>query len=167
MPGESRAYVFVVSGALVRSSLAEPLAAGDAFEITEQAARKRMAVDSSNDRLAQACHQREQLDEQIAAPMTLEIGHASVEAVQVGTGAKSSIACAGQNRHPDLGLVPAPSKRCRQVAQHHSGQGIALLGPVERYRGDVAVDRQQHLLERRKFSQRRNRRAETRHASCR
>jgi hypothetical protein len=39
MPGESRAYVFVVSGALVRSSLAEPLAAGDAFEITEHAGR--------------------------------------------------------------------------------------------------------------------------------
>jgi quercetin 2,3-dioxygenase len=39
LPAASRAYVFVVSGALVRSSLAEPLAAGDAFEITDQAAR--------------------------------------------------------------------------------------------------------------------------------
>jgi quercetin 2,3-dioxygenase len=39
LPAESRAYVFVVSGALARSSLAEPLAAGDAFEITDHAGR--------------------------------------------------------------------------------------------------------------------------------
>ena len=39
LPEASRAYVFVVSGALVRSSLAEPLAAGDAFEITEHSGR--------------------------------------------------------------------------------------------------------------------------------
>jgi quercetin 2,3-dioxygenase len=39
LPGEQRAYVFVVSGALSRSSLAEPLAAGDAFEITDHAGR--------------------------------------------------------------------------------------------------------------------------------
>jgi redox-sensitive bicupin YhaK (pirin superfamily) len=39
LPGESRAYVFVVVGALTRSSLAEPLAAGDAFEITDHAVR--------------------------------------------------------------------------------------------------------------------------------
>jgi quercetin 2,3-dioxygenase len=39
LPDEPRAYVFVVSGALVRSSLAEPLATGDAFEITEGAGR--------------------------------------------------------------------------------------------------------------------------------
>jgi redox-sensitive bicupin YhaK (pirin superfamily) len=34
LPGSPRVYVFVVSGALIRSSLAEPLATGDAFEIT-------------------------------------------------------------------------------------------------------------------------------------
>jgi quercetin 2,3-dioxygenase len=39
LPPDSRAYVFVVSGALARSSLAEPLAAGDAFEITDHAGR--------------------------------------------------------------------------------------------------------------------------------
>jgi redox-sensitive bicupin YhaK (pirin superfamily) len=39
MPGASCAYVYVVNGALVRSSLAEPLAAGDAFEITDHAGR--------------------------------------------------------------------------------------------------------------------------------
>jgi quercetin 2,3-dioxygenase len=39
LPDASRAYVFVVSGALIRSSLAEPLAAGDAFEITEHSGR--------------------------------------------------------------------------------------------------------------------------------
>ena len=33
LPGEPLVYAFVVTGALVRSSLAEPLAAGDAFEI--------------------------------------------------------------------------------------------------------------------------------------
>jgi quercetin 2,3-dioxygenase len=37
LPDAPRAYVFVVSGALIRSSLAEPLATGDAFEITEDA----------------------------------------------------------------------------------------------------------------------------------
>jgi redox-sensitive bicupin YhaK (pirin superfamily) len=37
LPSSPRAYLFVVSGALVRSSLAEPLATGDAFEITEDA----------------------------------------------------------------------------------------------------------------------------------
>lgn len=35
LPEASRVYAFVVTGALTRSSLAEPLAAGDAFEITE------------------------------------------------------------------------------------------------------------------------------------
>jgi redox-sensitive bicupin YhaK (pirin superfamily) len=39
LPEDARAYVFVVAGALVRSSLAEPLAAGDAFEITEHGGR--------------------------------------------------------------------------------------------------------------------------------
>lgn len=39
LPEEARAYVFVVTGALIRSSLAEPLAAGDAFEITDGAGR--------------------------------------------------------------------------------------------------------------------------------
>jgi quercetin 2,3-dioxygenase len=39
LPEESRAYVSVVGGALVRSSLAEPLAAGDAFEVTEHGGR--------------------------------------------------------------------------------------------------------------------------------
>jgi quercetin 2,3-dioxygenase len=34
LPDAPRTYLFVVSGALARSSLAEPLAAGDAFEIT-------------------------------------------------------------------------------------------------------------------------------------
>jgi redox-sensitive bicupin YhaK (pirin superfamily) len=34
LPEEPLVYVFVVTGALTRSSLAEPLAAGDAFEIT-------------------------------------------------------------------------------------------------------------------------------------
>jgi redox-sensitive bicupin YhaK (pirin superfamily) len=34
LPEAPRVYVFVVTGALTRSSLAEPLAAGDAFEIT-------------------------------------------------------------------------------------------------------------------------------------
>jgi redox-sensitive bicupin YhaK (pirin superfamily) len=34
LPDEPLVYVFVVTGALLRSSLAEPLAAGDAFEIT-------------------------------------------------------------------------------------------------------------------------------------
>jgi quercetin 2,3-dioxygenase len=38
LPGSPRAYVFVVSGALIRSSLAEPLATGDAFEITDDTA---------------------------------------------------------------------------------------------------------------------------------
>jgi redox-sensitive bicupin YhaK (pirin superfamily) len=34
LPPAPRRYVFVASGALVRSSLAEPLSAGDAFEVT-------------------------------------------------------------------------------------------------------------------------------------
>ncbi|MDX6359297.1 MAG: quercetin 2,3-dioxygenase [Nocardioidaceae bacterium] len=37
LPDAPRVYVFVVSGALIRSSLAEPLATGDAFEITDDA----------------------------------------------------------------------------------------------------------------------------------
>ena len=36
LPDEPLVYVFVVTGALLRSSLAEPLAAGDAFEIARQ-----------------------------------------------------------------------------------------------------------------------------------
>lgn len=35
LPAAPRVYAFVVTGALTRSSLAEPLAAGDAFEITD------------------------------------------------------------------------------------------------------------------------------------
>jgi redox-sensitive bicupin YhaK (pirin superfamily) len=35
LPAAARVYAFVVTGALARSSLAEPLAAGDAFEISE------------------------------------------------------------------------------------------------------------------------------------
>jgi quercetin 2,3-dioxygenase len=38
LPEEPRVYAFVVTGALARSSMAEPLAAGDAFEITRDAA---------------------------------------------------------------------------------------------------------------------------------
>ena len=38
-----------------------------------------------------------------------------------------------------------------------AGERVALLGAVQRDGGDVAVDRQQDLLERRKFSQPRNR----------
>jgi quercetin 2,3-dioxygenase len=34
VPAAALRYVFVATGALVRSSLAEPLAAGDAFEVT-------------------------------------------------------------------------------------------------------------------------------------
>jgi redox-sensitive bicupin YhaK (pirin superfamily) len=37
LPAAPLVYVFVVTGALVRSSLAEPLAAGDALEITDEA----------------------------------------------------------------------------------------------------------------------------------
>ncbi len=36
LPDAPLVYVFVVTGALTRSSLAEPLAAGDAFEITDE-----------------------------------------------------------------------------------------------------------------------------------
>jgi redox-sensitive bicupin YhaK (pirin superfamily) len=36
LPDSPLVHVFVVSGALIRSSLAEPLAAGDAFEITDE-----------------------------------------------------------------------------------------------------------------------------------
>ena len=36
LPREPLVHVFVVTGALLRSSLAEPLAAGDAFEISDQ-----------------------------------------------------------------------------------------------------------------------------------
>jgi len=36
LPGEPLVHVFVVTGALLRSSLAEPLAAGDAFEISRE-----------------------------------------------------------------------------------------------------------------------------------
>ena len=36
LPGDPLVHVFVVTGALLRSSLAEPLAAGDAFEITHE-----------------------------------------------------------------------------------------------------------------------------------
>lgn len=38
LPGGRLRHLFVASGALVRSSLAEPLAAGDAFEITDDGA---------------------------------------------------------------------------------------------------------------------------------
>ncbi|MGA8248032.1 MAG: pirin family protein [Nocardioides sp.] len=46
LPGAARVYAFVVTGALTRSSLAEPLAAGDAFEITEpgDAAARELSV---------------------------------------------------------------------------------------------------------------------------
>ena len=37
LPDEPLVYAFVVSGALVRSSLAQPLATGDAFEIAGEA----------------------------------------------------------------------------------------------------------------------------------
>jgi quercetin 2,3-dioxygenase len=36
LPGEPLVHVFVVTGALLRSSLAEPLGTGDAFEISEE-----------------------------------------------------------------------------------------------------------------------------------
>jgi redox-sensitive bicupin YhaK (pirin superfamily) len=36
LPDAPRVYAFVITGALVRSSMAEPLAAGDAFEITDE-----------------------------------------------------------------------------------------------------------------------------------
>ena len=36
LPDEPRQHVFVTRGALVRSSLAEPLSDGDAFRITDQ-----------------------------------------------------------------------------------------------------------------------------------
>ncbi|MBO0846535.1 MAG: pirin family protein [Nocardioides sp.] len=39
IPAAALCYVFVSSGALARSSLAEPLAAGDAFEIRDEPAR--------------------------------------------------------------------------------------------------------------------------------
>jgi len=78
--------------------------------------------------------------------VALEIGHASVEAGQVGAGAESAVACARQHNDADLLLVLAPAKRRGQVAEHHGGQGIALLGPVEGDRGDVAFDREQNLL---------------------
>ena len=38
LPQEPLVHVFVVTGALLRSSLAEPLAAGDAFEISDESA---------------------------------------------------------------------------------------------------------------------------------
>jgi quercetin 2,3-dioxygenase len=46
LPETPRVYAFVVTGALTRSSLAEPLAAGDAFEITgsDPAGQARLSV---------------------------------------------------------------------------------------------------------------------------
>ena len=43
-PEAPRVHVFVVTGALLRSSLAEPLAAGDAFEITQGPADRELSV---------------------------------------------------------------------------------------------------------------------------
>ena len=47
LPDEPLVYVFVVTGALLRSSLAEPLAAGDAFEIVRQSDADRDGRDLS------------------------------------------------------------------------------------------------------------------------
>ena len=45
LPREPLVHVFVVTGALLRSSLAEPLAAGDAFEISDEGAADGAARD--------------------------------------------------------------------------------------------------------------------------
>jgi quercetin 2,3-dioxygenase len=47
LPAEPLVHVFVVTGALLRSSLAEPLAAGDAFEISDESPTEADARDLS------------------------------------------------------------------------------------------------------------------------
>jgi len=47
LPGDPLVHVFVVTGALLRSSLAEPLAVGDAFEITHESPADRDGGDLS------------------------------------------------------------------------------------------------------------------------
>src|SRR5258708_12103298 len=62
-----------------------------------EAAGQRVAVDATDDRLAEASHQREQLDEELAAPVAVEVAHTPVEARAVGACAKNPVAPPSQH----------------------------------------------------------------------
>ncbi len=71
--------------------------------------------------------------------MPLQVGHAPVEAGEVGAGTERSVTRAGEDDDAHLGLVPAPGEPGDQVPEHLAGEGVALVGPVQRDRGDVAI----------------------------
>jgi hypothetical protein len=77
-----------------------------------------MSVDATDNRLPEGRHQREQLNEKVAAPVPLEFGHASIEAGEVGPGAKYPVAGAGQHDHANVSFLLAPAKRGGQLPQH-------------------------------------------------
>ena len=119
-----------------------------------QAAGQRVAVDAADDGLARLRHQREELDEQVAAAMALEVRHASVEAGEVGACAEHTVARAGEDDDAHIGLVPAPPERSDEVPQHLAGKGVALVRAVQRDRGYVAIHGEKGLFQRRCLSQR-------------
>ena len=98
-----------------------------------------------DDRFAQLRHQDEEVDEQVAAAEALQRAVVAVEARQVGARAehppgpvRTTTRTSGSCRHQP--------KRRREVAQHLAGKGVALLGAVQRDRGDMAIDGEKDLF---------------------
>ena len=109
-----------------------------------------MAVDSTDDRLAELGHQDEQLDEKITTAVALEGAHLTVEAREVGAGAEDA-ARTGKDDNSHVLLRPAPAKGRREVAEHDRGQRVALFRTIEGEGGDVLFNAEQDLLEGRFF----------------
>ena len=115
-------------------------------------------LDLQLDFIYEAGHQREQLDEKIAAAMTLEVAHAPIEAGEVCARTECPVAGPRQHHDADLGFTLSPPKRIDEIPEHDGRERVALVRAVEHDCGDVTVDRKRHLLERWSFSQRGNRR---------
>src|SRR5437879_12414915 len=86
--------------------------------------------------------------------MALEVGHASVEAGEVGACAEHAVARAGEDDGAHIRLLLAPPERGDEVPQHLAGKGVALVRAVQRDRGDVAIHGEKGLFQRRCLSQR-------------
>ncbi len=105
-----------------------------------------MAVDAADDRFPETRHQQEEVDKSPAVLLRLRLACAWLEAAQVGARGESPIPGTCEDHDSHGVIVLAPPKGGHEIEKHPRREGIALLGAVQRDRGDVACRRQQHVL---------------------
>ena len=117
-----------------------------AGERQAHAAGEDVAVGGAERRLAEPRHQPEELEEAVGGEVLVDQRRVGGEAAEVGAGAEDLLARAGQDDGADLVVVADPLHRVDELAEHLVRERVALLGAVQRHRGDAAGDLVEKLL---------------------